>query len=256
MWLVIFIYVFSSLFCLPLFSQVAIETKSGERLICVVDSTGIDKIFLTKLQDNSKITFEKTSIKNVKPLRVKIINSNGFEYNGTLKKYNDSSLVLSTQDFGELTINRKDIISMDLKNDFEKTGYPMLGIAVLTPGGINLILGYHFTSVGLRFQAGYLPLPFGKMWGLQGNLLYNFQKSESFENNISISFGQLNIPIEKGYSVWEGTVWENADWTYGAICYDLNTSGFFLEVGLSVGEGYFTNPQFLLQLGYVYRFID
>ena len=249
--ILIFVIIFSN----GLFSQVEIELKNGEKLIGIIDSSAYDKIYLRKLQDNATYPIDKLFIKGTKQRTVLIKTLTGTKYEATIKNFNDSLFIINTTGKNEVSIKRNEVVSLELDNPLEKKGYPMFGITAITPGGLNLLFGQHFGNFGIRLQGGLLPLS-ATMWGFQGNLLYNFQKSESFENNISIAFGQLNIPIKKGFSLWEGTIYENGDWTYAAVCYDFNTSGFFLEIGLSFGSGYFSNPQVLLQLGYVYRFID
>jgi small nuclear ribonucleoprotein (snRNP)-like protein len=252
---VIYLFILIALNLCPLFAQVEIETRNGEKFIGIIDSSSTDKLFLRKLQDNTTYPIDKLFVKETKQRSVSIKILSGTEYEGTLKTFNDSMFVLLTSEKNEVFIKRNEVLTLELNNPYDKSGYSMLGITAITPGGINLLFGQHFGKFGIRLQGGLLPLS-RTMWGFQGNLLYNFQKSESFENNISLAFGQLNIPINKGFSPWEGTIYENGDWTYGAVCYDFNTGGFFLEVGLSFGTGYFSNPQALLQLGYVYRFVD
>jgi len=237
------------------YSQIEIELKNGEKLTGLIDSSTSDKIFVRKLQDNSPLTINKLFIIKTKQLNTTIKTLSGSEYEGIIITFNDSLYLLQTHGNKEIKIKRNEILSLDFKSNLYKSGYSMFGITAITPGGINILFGQHFGKFGIRLQGGLIPLS-RTMWGFQGNLLYNFQKSESFENNISIAFGHLSIPINKGFSPWEGTIYENGDWTYGAVCYDFNTGGFFLEVGLGIGSGYFSNPQLLLQLGYVYRFVD
>ena len=45
------------------------------------------------------------------------------------------------------------------------------------------------------------------------------------------------------------------EWTFLGLVYNLNFRGFFLEPGLTFGEGDYSNPQLALQIGYMHRFL-
>ncbi len=48
---------------------------------------------------------------------------------------------------------------------------------------------------------------------------------------------------------------EVREWTFLGLVYNLNFRGFFLEPGLTFGEGDYSNPQGALQIGYMHRFL-
>jgi hypothetical protein len=250
------IFIFLLLFIINFssgFAQVEIKLKNGEKFPGIIDSSNNEYVFLHKPQDNTILKIDKSNIKETKQLYTIITNIRGKEFEGELIHFSDSSAILNTQENNEIRFQRNEIQSLELSSNYNVEGYQMLGVSFLTPGGINLIYGNQFREIGFRLTVGLFPKSYANLWGLQGNFLYNIKKTRTFETNFSVAVGYMNYP---GWSQEEIHYSVNANnWTYFAVCYDLNTYGFFFEIGLSVGMGTFKNPSLLMQLGYVYRFI-
>ena len=123
----------------------------------------------------------------------------------------------------------------------------------MLPGGINVNIGHNFEETGVRAAFGYI----GGVYGFQLNFLYNLNKSEHFEHNVSIGAGYSAIEkIGYDYDYYGYSIDDMRTWAYFGGYYDINVYGAFLELGLTIGSGDFTIPQFSIQLGYVYRFND
>ena len=80
--------------------------------------------------------------------------------------------------------------------------------------------------------------------GIQANLLYKISRKRNIDQNFGLCVGTSEVK--------DG--WLMRDWTYIGAIYELNFHGFFIQPGLSIGDGDFSSPQLLFQIGYVYRF--
>lgn len=105
--------------------------------------------------------------------------------------------------------------------------------------------GYWSSQIGLRVSG----MVFDRLSGMQLNISYKLFDSQNILHNIGIALGGLS------YQEYSNNV-EKTKWTYFGIVYNLNCGGFFFESGLSIGEGDFTNPQAIFQIGYMYRGIN
>ncbi|HRT68363.1 MAG TPA: hypothetical protein P5216_06450, partial [Bacteroidota bacterium] len=93
---------------------------------------------------------------------------------------------------------------------------------------------------GAMGEIGFIP---SSIFGFQIEALYNLKTSRHFEHNLGVGLGLMEIYYN-----------EDNVWGYLELLYNLNIYGFFLEAGMSIGSGSFTNPQLMFQFGYVYRF--
>ena len=122
--------------------------------------------------------------------------------------------------------------------------YPILGVTLGTPGILNLNAGYFFSKIGVQVSGSYL----GSAYGFQAAFAWKLYDSRSFMHALSGGAGFSSITVDRDLKK------ETHKWTYGVLSYNLNWYGFFLELGIGVGAGDYSNPQFLGQIGYVYRF--
>jgi hypothetical protein len=129
----------------------------------------------------------------------------------------------------------------------EKENFPILGGALGTPAGLNLIAGYYFGGFGVRFSGMYL----STIHGFQIDFLRNIGRSKTFSHNIHVGAGISHMELPSDYSYLPDEI---HDWSYLTLGYDLNWSEFHLAAGLSTGSGSFSNPQLMLQFGYVHEF--
>ncbi len=182
----------------------------------------------------------------------KIQTDEGKEYSGKIISENSTQIVIedgSTQ----ITVLKTQISNIQYYNSLKelrttKQSFSFLGLTILQPGGINLVAGREFGRFGARIAAGYI----GAAAGIQANFLVNLSRSKSFNHHVSLGAGTSYIDTPDSYYGSSYTI--HRTWQYIGGFYDLNYSGFFLETGLEVGSGSFSNPQLALQIGYVYEF--
>jgi hypothetical protein len=141
--------------------------------------------------------------------------------------------------------NNKDEMNEDCRDS-----YGMLGLSFLSPGGVNCVLGFqYFNGTGFRIAAGTLLE--SSSWGAQGNLLYNLIKTRDLELNASLGFGSSHLAKHNELGNPDGEL----SWNYIGAFMDINYIGIFLEGGVTVGSGSYNQPKFLIQAGYVVRFL-
>ncbi len=148
-------------------------------------------------------------------------------------KYNPYQIVDNIPHSKSSEVGGKSNIAKSLKSE-----YPMVGLTLLLPGGLNLIGGYHYDKFAAFGEIGFLP---EVAFGFQVEFLYNLKTARHFEHNLGIGAGLSVIS-------------QNDSWAYLGIFYNLNLYGFFLEPGITIGSGNAPNPQLWFQFGYVYRF--
>ncbi len=128
---------------------------------------------------------------------------------------------------------------------FHKNRYPVLGVNIGTPGGLNLVAGYYFERYGFRVSGGGMPGMYGGTKGAQLNGLLKITEHPNFSFNASLLGGYSSIP----------GIFSNREWTYLGVGVDMCWHKFFSELSITAGHGDFTSPQVGLQIGYMYRFI-
>lgn len=128
----------------------------------------------------------------------------------------------------------------------EKTSFPVLGVALGTPAGINAIVGYYVDGWGVRMSGMYL----SRVNGVEFELLRNIDHKGNFSHNFHIGAGMMYVFIPGDLF----TLDETYRWRYFSFGYDFNWNSFHLSSGLSIGSGDFRSPQLTLQLGYVKEF--
>lgn len=122
-----------------------------------------------------------------------------------------------------------------------------LGIALGTPAIINLIVTQHFSDFLVKLSGIYLD----KYEGIQIDFGYKFSESRYTYHAITLGAGYLDY---SAYLDNNGHFNNRSYWEYASLQYLLNTKGFLFSAGLSAGDGSFSNPQLMLQIGYSYQF--
>ncbi len=184
---------------------------------------------------------------------VKVITFDKREYSGKVISEDSQQIVI--EDIGiQVTILKSQIATIKYFSSVKqlnelKEVFSFLGASLIMPGGLNIVVGHEHGRFGGRLSVGYI----GSMGGIQGNFLVNLSRRKSFNHHLSIGFGSTYIDTKEYVQYW-GEITTSKTWTYVGGFYDLNYGGFFLETGLSIGSGDFSNPQLMLQLGYVYEF--
>ena len=146
-----------------------------------------------------------------------------------------------------------DVDKIDFKSksfyQYKKTSAE-LGVTLGTPAGLNVVGAKHFDNLMVKASGFYLGYP---VKGIQLELGYKFSEYDRTYNAFNIVAGIAEYG-EKERINFHWSIYNYKSWKYIGIVYNLNTNGFYLQSGLSIGEGDFTNPQLLLQVGYVYQF--
>lgn len=175
----------------------------------------------------------------------------GTRYVGKLVRNEGDTTVIMTADSVMITIPQARIRLIEfntggLAGSSSSTAtavpYWMFGAALGTPAGLNLIFGRSFGGFGMRLSGMVFG---GRLYGAQVDVVRIGRTSESFSHQPFLGVGTLHV---KGGGTGGG------DWTYVAAGYGLNSGGFHFDIGLSVGSGDFSNPQLMLQIGYVHEF--
>jgi hypothetical protein len=183
-----------------------------------------------------------------------VILKNGSKILGTIiEQVPNKSLMIRTRDgsefvytFDEIEIIRKDTLESHIR-DLRDVSYGELGINAGTPAGLNLAIGYWFSSLGIRASG----MIFGsRMGGGQLNLGLKLSDNTNRSHVLALVAGTSYSEREE---IWFR---RKVTWTYVGAAYELNLGGFFLQGGLTVGEGDFSNPQIIIQIGYMYRFLE
>ena len=225
------------------YSQVEITTQSGDAFVGILYKQD-DKTITLKTFDLIEIKILEKEIEVTKKLKTRLITNSGHEYSGHIKKLENNKYTVITDSGSEIEIPVSSVKEYSTNSTVGKSKideYGMIGGALGTPGVLNLILGYQFNnSFGnkLSFGGFYGEDP---VFGLQINAMFNIIKRPSVEQNISLGFGWSQI---------------EHSWLYTGIFYDINIYGVYSELGLTIGDGIYSNPQLFFQLGYVYRYND
>jgi hypothetical protein len=143
-----------------------------------------------------------------------------------------------------------------LNNNTTKSKYGALGILLGTPGGLNLTSAYFANQFGLRFLAG---TNINDMYGFELDLEYILTSEKHYYASIDILggysyLGKYYTYLYDNYNAY--SISYIKDWLYLGAEGNLNFYGFNISLGLSFGSGYFSSPQLIANIGYVYRFND
>ena len=178
----------------------------------------------------------------------------GKEYEGKILHDSSDYLLLRTKDDADVKIAHDQVAVVEYIAGSEKrvkASYPLLGISIGSPAGVQIMSGYYFKGFGIRASAGYI----GRLYGGQINFMLNLKKHENFTSNLSLIAGYSHFDLGEQTDPFGFRIGEDIrEWRYGGITWDANWSGFFLEAGLSAGSGDFHTPQIVFQIGYLYEF--
>jgi hypothetical protein len=200
----------------------------------------IKSIFYTQLGIMFFFCFASTARPQAQRPQTYVKTTDGIEYYGTIVHDSSDFVLIRGRDSSEVKIPRNQIEVMESTSGNEwsvKSKYPIIGFSIGTPAVFQGIIGYYFDGYGVRGSGGY----YGQFYnGIQINFLKALKNSKDFTSNLSLATGYSQIG--------------GREWTYGAAMWDANWSGLFLELGVSLGTGNYTNPQLSLQFGYLYEF--
>ncbi|WP_337843027.1 hypothetical protein [Rheinheimera sp.] len=123
---------------------------------------------------------------------------------------------------------------------FSSLADDQIGLSIGTPAAINFVYKGEIADLPLQLSGGY--------WGDAARgieLGYRFMEQDS-----AFSSAQFLV----GYSRTEDRHDEVDEWSYVGVSATFTYKGFYLEPGLSIGTGDYSNPQLLLQAGYMWSF--
>jgi len=218
--------VLPSLLFFALLAALGVRTTQAQQTVVETDKGDVysgriltedNKWITIQMEDSSEVRLNKEHITQMK-------------FGAAARNYTGAQRSIDGED-EEVRGPRGNRIKAKMEN------YSTLGFLFLTPGGFNISYGYYLRSLGTRVTVGMIP---GGGFGVQGNITANISRSETFSSEVGGAIGALSIG---GY-----------DMTYVGPVYNLNSGGFFFEGGIAFGAGSFPNPQFLIQLGYMYQF--
>ncbi len=250
-------------------SQVEIADKYGNKYLGFVKTD--EPNYYTIIDINTiEQAVDKSQIINNQPLYLSIIIKNGKTYKVRIGEIHASRVQFIDSSLNSLNISIDNIVTIMLngqtisKSNFVSIlnqlsfnkGYSAAGLTIFSPGGINALYSYDFeNNMGIRLSIGYLPT---YLKGLQIDGLYNILKTKTVDSHLSLGLGYSikveNDNVENPETI-DGVEIEKK-WAYLAPAIDVNFGGFFISAGISIGQGDFTNPQFILCLGFVSRFCN
>lgn len=114
------------------------------------------------------------------------------------------------------------------------------GVSIGPPALVNFVYKGEVADLPIQVSGGY--------WGDKHRgieLGYRFVEREGVFSSAQVLAGYYRLK-DSGDSIDE--------WTYVGASATFSWGGFYLEPGISVGSGDYSNPQVLIQGGYLWRF--
>ncbi|MDO7086648.1 hypothetical protein WNY51_07540 [Pseudocolwellia sp. AS88] len=113
------------------------------------------------------------------------------------------------------------------------------GVSLGTPAFANFVIKSDKFGLPLQLSGGY--------WGDRASGIevgYSFyQNKDSFFHSAQVITGYLHM---------EKNRYENNRWSYVGVSTTFKNGGFFLEPGLTFGSGTYSNPQLMIQIGWLW----
>jgi hypothetical protein len=240
-------------------AQWRIITAGGEEYTGVFISQEKDSIRIRTL-DNIDVSICQDSIIISDKIKTKIETKSKDVFIGYVNNINEKELQIVTEEFGEISIQRADIIKTESFNDEYKLPgvligtytepkniYPSFGITIGYPRNYALVFAYTINDWGCRLTAD--PDFYNSNYFFyRFNLIKNISKSEHFEHNFSIAIGydyfgertkttgtwSVEYDPKTGmYTIHYDSYSEKREYfvDYYGIYYDINFYGLFLELG-------------------------
>lgn len=266
------ILIFGFLSILPMKAIEEITLLSGQKYLgFVIDENKEDLSIID--QFNSEIKINKQSISIRQKMFAEVVTRFGAKYTANLRTVEDDYLIFSDDKGSEIRIPKLDLdyimvnntkLTLDnwrvlsnisIMKSGSKSKYSAFGLTIGLPGifNANYIMNYS-NGFGFKLSGGFWGEEY---YGLQANLLYNLEKTPSFDANLFVGAGYTRLGKKLEYEYYlDYPQYVRQDYEYIGSGFDINFHGFYLELGLSVGEGYFESPQIIGALGFIYRFND
>ncbi len=144
-------------------------------------------------------------------------------------------------------------INSEYIDSLEKSGsFWGVGAVIGAPASIGFTTGIYTPSLSFRITGGV----WSKYWyGIQGEIALPITRSTDLIQNISLIGGLFATKVlqtDPNQPDVQFTQYNKQN--YFGLAYDVYYAGFLLQTGLGFGKGDFPNPQFLFQIGYLFRF--
>lgn len=172
---------------------------------------------------------------------------------GKIVKFDvDDEVTIRTDSGSELTCKMSDVDKIEFKSAHfkNKKTSSELGVTFGTPSLGNIVAGYHLNN--LMFKASGLYL--GDRRGIQLEFGYKFSEYARTYHAFSIVGGLQSFEFFENCMPLTERKYVEKNWKYVGIVYNMNSNGFYIQPGICIGEGDFSNPNYLIQIGYVYQF--
>lgn len=202
-------------------------------------------ILVVKSASEVVLRLEDGSIKSIRRTVIREIISHGEVQATTPSAASDTSKTTDATKGPAKTTNYE--IRQRKNKEDDPRSFWCVGATLITPASFNIRTGFNENRMAYHISGLY----FGSSGGVQLNAMYAFSKSDNTENYIGLALGTMTIHFGKAIGDFHAGDYK---WNYVGPVYVLHTGGFLLEGGLSIGSGDFTNPQLLLQIGYVPKF--
>lgn len=247
-----------------LFSQKLVELKDGSRHLIFIKSSD-DEILKVETVSGRDTTFKKSNVTSMEPILVELhLNDSRVLKGNIIEKNNDSiifvkghpfyaelgdkytintdypKMIFSLNDVNEINYGDIELAGMTPSERYDLYGkvYPYYGGAIGFPGGINLVGGYVYHSIGFR----------GSIGGTPGLGIYGFEMEGTFVMMNNEDF-QVDLGIGPGFMGGA----ENLN--YVGINIGFVVYGFYGKLSLLGYESRYEVPYsaFIFQLGYLFR---
>lgn len=185
----------------------------------------------------------------------RVVTLNGLEFEGEIIRADADTIVLRKHDSSIVAFPKSILRNIEYNVvPRDQQAFWSLGASIGTPGALHIAGAYDIRRFGMRVSAGWI----GTAYGAQCALGYKLRSEDHLSHEVGILVGVSHIDLENtiediqnGQFVVEDNIY---DWLYAGVAYTLHLSGIFAEIGLSVGQGTFSNPQLVGQLGYLFEF--
>lgn len=265
----------------------SIETVSGTIYNGIVQSE-TETVLNLKMFDGVELAIDKDKIASRKEILSTITTITGRNYEGFVQRFDSTTVYITTVDSIKIDFKYDQIVDFndpDLNDLFITTAvnnsgnqtdsassnkqhkrsifknahnpdsevaasskFFMVGVTILLPGVLNALMGYTYHRFHIRGSIGIMPSD--RASGEQLNIGICIAKSDHVDHNLTFELGESRM-LRSNRTYTQN---EYSKWRYFGFGYDINYYGIFGEIGISKGEGDYTSPQLIMQLGYVYRF--
>ncbi len=113
------------------------------------------------------------------------------------------------------------------------------GVSLGTPSLANFVVKTDKLGIPLLLSGGYWG---DKVSGIEAGFGF-YQNNDSFFHSAQVITGYSAINRNEG---------NTKRWTYVGVSTTFKKGGFFIEPGLSVGSGTYSNPQLMIQIGWLW----